>query len=194
MEKTSAFSEAPDVAKETGANEQEMPNAALNLESVVEKLNEIQSEINASREAFDKKIMIDAHKNAMFDNMHKELCDYKNGVFERNIDSMALDAISIIDTYEAIAEQDDTDEGTAEIIRNIIQDLVDMLYRQGIEMYSSIGEDMTVNTKSQKIIKTVVTSDETLNNKICAQLAPGYCKGDRIIRAEKISIYKYKGE
>lgn len=191
MNENEAKNVTPEIDGPTENNEENTsPVSAENISSE----NEILSEIKSLKEMFEKKIMVDNHKNSMFDNMHKELCDYKNGALEKNIDSMALDAIAILDTYEAVLNQDNIPETTAEALRNILQDINDMLYRQGIEMYSSIDEDMCVNTKSQKIIKIIDTNDETLNNKICAQIAPGYCKGERIIRAEKISIYKYKGE
>ena len=153
-------------------------------------------------EILETKVKVDEHKNKMFDNMHQELCSYRNGVLEKNTNAFALDLIGVIDSYEkqyamlndVIRPDDEEYTRLLDTIKNVIQDMIDVLYRQGIEPFTSIDEDMIVDVKSQKIVKTVNTVDESLNNKICSQIAPGYAKGDNILRAEKISIYKYVKE
>lgn len=153
-------------------------------------------------EILETKVKVDEHKNKMFDNMHQELCAYRNGALEKNIDAFALDLIGVIDSYEkqyamlndVLRPDDEEYTRLLNTVKNVIQDMIDVLYRQGIEPFTSIDDDMTVDVKSQKIVKTVNTVDESLNNKICSQIAPGYAKGDNILRAEKISIYKYVKE
>lgn len=153
-------------------------------------------------EILETKVKVDEHKNKMFDNMHQELCAYRNGALEKNTDAFALDLIGVIDSYEkqyamlndVLRPDDEEYTRLLDTVKNVIQDMIDVLYRQGIEPFTSIDDDMTVDVKSQKIVKTVNTVDESLNNKICSQIAPGYAKGDSILRAEKISIYKYVKE
>ena len=71
-----------------------------------------------------------------------------------------------------------------------MQDLLDVLYRQSIEPYEV--DDTEIDVKKQKIVSTINTEDESLNNKLATKNAPGYEKNGKIIRPERVTIYKYK--
>lgn len=204
---TSPFPEESPPAAQTPSNP--VPNEERGAPEIIgeevslsdsAKLDAIMASVTAMREDFDLKIKVDEHKNTMFDNMHRELTDFRNGVVDKNVELMAKDIIPLVDRYEKIAEslpnrEGDTEYTTAkEAIQNLVEDLIDVLYRQDVERFTSIDDSMTVNTKSQRILKGVETSNPDLHNKVCAQLAPGYSRGEKILRAEQISIYKYKGE
>ena len=160
------------------------------------QLQEIHQQIENLTDKFDRKIATDEYKNSLFDNMHKELTAFRQGVIDKNVELMAKDIIPLIDSYSAQIKTfapRENDEGYLEVcnaLQYLLDDLTDVLYRQDIEQYTAIDENRTVDTRRQKIVKTVPCDDPTLNNTICEQLAPGYEKGEKIIRPEKISIYK----
>lgn len=178
------------------ATEETSPENNLSLKTLIEGVN---AKVDKLQDDFDLKFKVDAHKNQMFDQMHKELTELRNGIAEKNTESMAKDIITLIDTYAGFIETVSEREGDnmfnsiVNNFKNILQDLLDVLYRQDIEPYSKIDEDtLIVDVKYQKIVKVVNTNDPELNNKVCQQLAPGYDRNGKIIRPEKISIYKYK--
>lgn len=168
----------------------EPDECALCLENVKKQLNNLAN-------LFDERIRYDEYKNNLFDNMHKELTDYRNEAHEKNIVSISLDIIQLMDAYTKIIrkfeEAEPTEENYKRLTSNfygILEDLNDVLYRQSIESYQS--QDNLVDVKKQKIISNVETDDITLDNTIAERIAPGYEKNGKIIRPEKIAIYKYK--
>lgn len=172
-------------------HQQDNVNENPNVEDI------ILEEITFLNKKFDEKIKYDEWKNTLFDNLHKELQKYRNGIVDKNLESMALDIIQIIDTYQKIVDTFTEKEVSEEnykkllnILMDINIDLHDALYRQGIEPYET--DDKIVDVKKQKIIKTINTTNPELNNIIEKKLAPGYEHNGKIIRPERISIYKYK--
>lgn len=145
---------------------------------------------------FETKIKVDEHKANLFDNLHKELMDYKNGLVTQIVNNILLDIIQLIDsnnkTINNFKQKEFSEENynkLINIIKGISEDLTDILYRQSVEPFS-ITED--VNVRKQKIIKIIPTNDKALDNKIESSLALGYEKEGKVIRPERISIYKYK--
>lgn len=161
--------------------------------------NELFSKIDNLQQTFEEKIMNDEHKNQLFDNLHKELTDCRNQVYEKTANMMALDIIQLIDSvkdlnkiYEEKEYSEENYKKLLKAINGISQDLEDVLYRQNIEPFSIPGEE--VDAKKQKIIQILETEDEKLNNTIAQRCACGYEKNDKILRQERIKIYKYKKE
>ena len=169
----------------------------LNTEIIVEKLDQVLSSISNLQNCFDEKIETDNHKNALFDNMHKELTNHRNGIMEKNIETMALDIIQLTDsvqkylrTYEKELPTEDNYLKLLKIVGGIAEDLRDILYRQSIEPYSVTGDE--VDVRKQKIVQTVETNNASQNNKLAFRLSEGYEKNGKIIRPERIKIFKYK--
>ena len=53
-------------------------------------------------------------------------------------------------------------------------------------------DDTVLDAKRQKIIKTVLTDDTAKNNTIESKLSDGYIFKNKIIKYEKVSVYKIK--
>ena len=161
-----------------------------------EKLDLVLKLLSNLQECFDEKIETDRHKNVLFDNMHRELTNYRNGILEKNIDTMAVDIIQLTDSvyryihsYENAEPNKNNYSALLSVVKGISEDLRDILYRQNIEPYSVLGDD--VDIRRQKIIQTVETDDESQDNKIAVRLAEGYEKSGKIVRPERIKIFKY---
>lgn len=161
------------------------------------KLDAVQQALAVLQQTFDDKIAEDTHKNGLFDNMHRELVRYQNGVLDKIVDTIALDIIQLVDTTKGHVRVYEKKEPTEEnykkllrIVKGIAEDLEDILYRQNIESYRVPGHEVDVHR--QKIIQTVPTDDKSKDNRIAVRVADGYEKGDKILRPERIKIFKYK--
>lgn len=161
------------------------------------KLDAVQQALATLQQTFDDKIAEDTHKNGLFDNMHRELVRYQNGVLDKIVDTIALDIIQLVDTTKGHVRVYEKKEPTEEnykkllrIVKGIAEDLEDILYRQNIESYRVPGHEVDVHC--QKIIQTVPTDDKSKDNRIAVRVADGYEKGDKILRPERIKIFKYK--
>ena len=165
--------------------------------ALLEKLDAVQQALATLQQTFDDKIAEDTHKNALFDNMHRELVRYQNGALDKIVDTIALDIIQLVDTTKGHVRVYNKKEPTEEnykkllrIVKGIAEDLEDILYRQNIESYRVPGHE--VDTRRQKIIQTVPTDDKSKDNLIAVRAADGYEKDDKVLRPERIKIFKYE--
>lgn len=165
------------------------PGLADRLSDVIGRLEKLQ-------ECFDAKIAEDEHKNKLFDNMHSELVTFQNGAYDKLIDTMALDIIQIIDSVKhnckLYEKKEFSEENYTKLLRclkAVAEDLNDVLYRHNIEPYEAVSRE--VDVRRQKIIQTIPTADETEDNKIAFRTACGYEKSGKVLRPERIKIYKY---
>ena len=173
-------------------NEAEVPQSEL-----LAKLDAVQQALATLQQSFDDKIAEDTHKNGLFDNMHRELVRYQNGALDKIVDTIALDIIQLVDTTKGHVRVYDKKEPTEEnykkllrIVKGIAEDLEDILYRQNIESYRVPGHE--VDTRRQKIIQTMPTDDKSKDNLVAVRAADGYEKGDKVLRPERIKIFKYE--
>lgn len=173
-------------------NEPEEPSI---IDSLLQNSENLLEQVSALNKKFDQKIKTDMHKAEMFDNMHKELTQYKNGLITQVINNILIDIIQIIDINDKnislFENQDYSEENYEKIIRilkGVSEDLTDVLYRQSVEPYT-LDE---IDVKRQKILQVIPTNDISLDRTIAKKIVPGYEKDGKIIRPERISIYKYK--
>jgi len=167
--------------------------------AVLEKLDALQQAMQGLQECFDAKLAQDAHKNGLFDNMHKELTRYQNGAMDKIVDTIALDIIQLVDTtkghlrvYETKEPNEENYKRLLRIVNGITEDLQDILYRQSIEAYSVEG--LEVDVRRQKIIQIVPTDDQSKDNLVAVRAADGYEKDGKVLRPERIKIFKYSAE
>ena len=173
-------------------NEPEEPSI---IDSLLQNSETLLEQVSSLNKKFDQKIKTDMHKAEMFDNMHKELTQYKNGLITQVINNILIDIIQIIDINDKnislFENQDCSEENYEKIIRilkGVSEDLTDVLYRQSVEPYT-LDE---IDVKRQKILQVIPTNDISLDRTIAKKIVPGYEKDGKIIRPERISIYKYK--
>ena len=179
-----------------------IPGAAptsVPVEALLKQIEELQSTVDRLQQCFDEKIKTDTYKNGLFDNMHKELEKYQQGHMEDLTKPLVLDIIRLSDTvksyvrfYEKREASEETYKRLKTSLNNVSMELIDILYRQSVEPYRVDGS--VVDTRRQKIIGTVETENEKWNNLVAVRSADGYTMGDRVIRPERIKVYKYAAE
>ena len=201
MEETKQVENEVVTEVETEVKTEEVAEAAAPETSneLLEKLSALQEAVQTLQESFDSKIAIDAHKNGLFDSMHKELTRYQNGALDKIVDTIALDIIQLVDTtkghvrvYEKKDPTEDNYKRLLRIVKGVAEDLEDILYRQNIESYRVVGHE--VDVRRQKIIQVVPTDDKSKDNLVAVRAADGYEKGDKVLRPERIKIFKYSAE
>ena len=181
----------------TAEFEEETPNETTKLTAPVEtKLDQLLAALEALQAQFGEKIAVDTHKNALFDEMHQELIRYQNGILDKIVETMALDIIQMADStkrslrlYEEKEPSEDNYRRLLRVREGIAEDLDDILYRQSIEPYQVAGAQ--VDVRRQKIVQTVETDQQDRDNLVAVRVADGYEKNGKVIRPERIKIYKY---
>lgn len=186
----------PAQVEESAQSQQSIPEVAIPQKELLEKLDALQQAVAGLQQTFDDKIAEDAHKNGLFDNMHRELTKFQNGAMDKIVDTMALDIIQLVDTtkghvrvYEKKEPTEDNYKRLLRIVKGIAEDLQDILYRQNIESYRVEGHQ--VDVRRQKIIQTMPTDDQSKDNLVAVRAADGYEKDGKVLRPERIKIFKY---
>lgn len=184
-------------AEEIAEPKQAPAETPVEQAELLAKLDAVQQALATLQQTFDDKIAEDTHKNGLFDNMHRELIRYQNGALDKIVDTIALDIIQLVDTTKGHVRVYEKKEPTEEnykkllrIVKGIAEDLEDILYRQNIESYRVPGHE--VDTRRQKIIQTMPTDDKSKDNLVAVRAADGYEKGDKVLRPERIKIFKYE--
>ena len=177
-------------------SQQILQEKPVEQDELMEKFDTLQQALTTLQKTFDDKIAEDKYKNELFDNMLRELVRYQNGALDKIIDIIALDIIQLIDTtkghihvYENKESTEENYEKLLRVIKGIAEDLEDILYRQNIESYCVLGQE--VDVRRQKIIQTVPTDDKSKDNLVAERMTSGYEKGEKVFRPERIKIFKY---
>lgn len=186
----------PVQVEESAEPQQPAPEAVFPQKELLDKLEALQQAVAGLQQSFDDKIAEDAHKNGLFDNMHRELTKFQNGAMDKIVDTMALDIIQLVDTtkghvrvYEKKEATEDNYKRLLRVVKGIAEDLQDILYRQNIESYRVEGHQ--VDVRRQKIIQTMPTDDQSKDNLVAVRAADGYEKDGKVLRPERIKIFKY---
>ena len=133
--------------------------------------------------------------DSLFKKLHDELQDYRNGTFEKNSDAIALEIIRLIDelgkdleVFGQTAETDDVSKALYGKTDELRQELLDILYRQSIEPYQEKSEEL--DSHRQTNVQTVNTEEPEKHRKIAERVADGYEKNGRVIRKERVKVYR----
>lgn len=173
--------------------EQKKPESSLQ-----KQLDEVFKMLAGLDKKFETKIKVDEHKNKMFDNMHSELTEFRNDVVMQVVNNIILEIIQLIDSNNKTCKKFSSEEPSEENYKKLLsaleavsEDLTDILYRESVEPYEHQGD---VDVKRQKIIKIIKTDDKSLDNTVAERYVSGYEKNGKVIRPERIAIYKYESK
>lgn len=161
--------------------ENENPDCNNNIVSLLERLDE----------KFDAKIRDDEWKNRKYDEMHNLMLSYQNDMLAKMIDPLLKSIIQLSDSIKRdikFYSGDLAQEQLCDVLHGITEQIDAILFDYDVEPYSAdFGK---VNSKEQKIVKTIPTEDKELDNNVAEILITGYKKADKIFRMEKVNIFK----
>lgn len=90
---------------------------------------------------------------------------------------------------EGLCEENMLDEYGA-CLTFIVEKLEDVLLFGGVKIYTTC--DDTVDTRRNRIIKTVITNDPAMDRKIARQITDCYVVNDVVMYPAKVDVYKYQ--
>lgn len=174
-------------------NTESEESALSRIESLYEHLSE---QISDMETLFTKRIMHTDYEDKVIDRMHDELQKYKEDLYSQLIKPILLDVIEVRDSIMRIAATYlNKPEGEQcipnKIFADYAYDLQDILEKNNVEIYRSGNGTPFVPVK-QRVVKKEITDDESFHGKIAESLSSGYSYGERVISAEKVSVYFYQ--
>lgn len=174
-----------DIKAETGeilSEEKTTQVSDTDILGLLEKLNE----------QFEQKIQNDEWKNQKYDEMHNRMLKYQDDMLLKTIDPLLKSIILLSDGIKKDMKFFSKTEDNADlcdVLCGIVEQIDSILFEYDIEPMDS--EPDIVNPKTQKIIKTIETTEEEKNNQVAEILTTGYMRNDKVYRMERVNIYKY---
>ncbi len=186
-----------DISTENDTDDSNNSSRFKDDHEVSTKLDSISSQIDGLQNEFLSKLKNDAFKDKLIDSLHQELQSYKTDLIKKHVQSMVVDVIKIIDDirklsehYQSIKPEDLEPAKLLQILERIPGDLEDIFFYQGVKPFTCSGNDF--DATRQRVLKRVITSDASLENKVAESLKPGYEWGDKVIRPEIVAVYLYQ--
>ena len=179
--------------------EQSTPPAASAVDSVPRIMAAIsqlggmvEQRLSTLQSLFDREVRAEATRERIVDRLHAELQEYKQDLLLKVQQPIFIDLIQLHDDIGKMIEAqpaEDADQaaavrGTLESIRTAI---LDILYRQGVEPFQTEGDEF--DPRRQRAVTTVPVDEPGQNRTIAGRLRPGFQAGEKIIRAEMVSVY-----
>lgn len=159
------------------------------------EITNIDKKIDNLNKLFLRKIQSVEFEKETTDKLHKELQVYKNDMYFQFIKPFIMDLINIRESMRKGLENfsEKTEEEKLKFFESYIEEIQIILENNDIEIYQTDKEEnRNLDMKKQKIMKKIVTSDETLHGKIYNISSNGYMYKEKVISPEKVEVYVYK--
>ena len=137
-------------------------------------------------------------REELIDKLHAENQAYRSDLYKKLMMPLVNEIIFLVDNYTKLfrnyAGKDASEISAAKLLRqlgDIVEELENALYKNGIEAYES-EDGSAVDLTKQKITKTIPTDDPKKDRTVCERLKKGFILEEKIIRQEQVSCYKYE--
>jgi molecular chaperone GrpE (heat shock protein) len=158
------------------------------------RLNELHHQLENLNHEFQSKLKYDAHKEKIIDALHNELQGYKNDIIKKQMLSVFMDVIKVIDDIRKwlkhYCQQDSGDRDPLKLFKfleSIPSDLEDIFYWQGVKSFTCDGSHF--DPTRQRVNRKIETSVKEQDHTIAESIRPGYEWEGKIIRPEMIALY-----
>jgi molecular chaperone GrpE len=162
--------------------------------SIEEKFAKLSNQIFQLNQEITQKFKVDESKDKIIDNLHRELQGFKDNQTKDFIKPIILELIQMMDRTKKQADEFESAEELnpkklVNVIKNLVQDIEDILYRQGIDSYNC--ETEAFDAKRQQIARTIKVDDPSKDKTVAEVVGNGYIWDEKIIRSERVKVYVY---
>lgn len=190
--------ETPGMAEEEPDSEQfDPPPETPAAGQVAVQLADLQCLLEKLEHEFTSKLKYDAHKEAIIDRLHGELQEYKQDMVKKQVLSIVMDLIKVVDDLRKLSkhykEKDLTEEDLPKLLNaleSIPSDLEDLFDWHGVEAFACREND-PFDAKTQRVMDRRVTHDADKDKTVAQSLQPGYTFDGKVIRKEIVMVYQY---
>ena len=155
----------------------------------------IEERVSVLQASFEREVRAESTRQRIVDRLHTELQEYKQDLLLKVQRPIFVDLIQLHDDIGKMIEAQPAEEsrsgpGGVTTLESIRTAIVDILYRQGVEPFQNERDDF--DPRRQRAVTTVPTDDPARNKTIAARLRPGFLAGDKLIRAEIVSVHTFR--
>ena len=127
-----------------------------------------------------------------FDRLHQELTQYKEDFVFQASKPFLLDLLMFYDSlswfHRSLVKPDVTPEVIAESFQYLVDEFLEVLYRQDIV---PVEGTRTFDARIHKAVKVVPTQDAARNNVVDQVLKRGFSRGGRVLRPEEVVVCRH---
>ncbi len=127
-----------------------------------------------------------------FDRLHQELTQYKEDFVFQTTKPFLLDLLMFYDSlswfHRSLVKPDVTPEVIAESFQYLVDEFLEVLYRQDIV---PVEGTRTFDARIHKAVKVVPTQDTARNNVVDQVLKRGFSRGGRVLRPEEVVVCRH---
>ncbi len=180
---------------------EESSSGAIEIEGeendIALKLDTLVEQVTILNDLFEKKMLVDGQKNKIIESQGDELQKLREGLYEKILKPLLCDVIDIADdihrmlrAYVNKSAETVPIEKFMSVLEIYESDIEDILGKYGVDVYSCPEE--LFNPQKQKIVKIVQTNDADKNRCIAERITKGFALDGKMIRPEKVNVYKYQ--
>jgi molecular chaperone GrpE (heat shock protein) len=158
------------------------------MDTMIQSISRLQAD-------FETKIKYDDSKERTIDALHRELQDYREDLSFKILRPLIVDLVSLYDDLNLLNKKYSEPEPSLEAskfaadLKSFVAEIEEIVSRYGFEFYQV---DADVFDRSlQKIQKVVNTDNRNFDKQIVDRVRQGLRYGDRIVRPEMVTAYRY---
>ena len=134
----------------------------------------------------------DSSTKRAFDTLYQELQQYKSDFLFQFEKGFLIDLLSFYDSlvwYQNMLESDT--ENSKESFSYLIEEFYELLRRRDVK---PMPASETLDRKKHRVIQIENTDDPEQDKGVASVVRRGFMRGDRILREEEVSLYRYTQE
>lgn len=152
----------------------------------------MQDQMNIMKALIDKQIEV---KDETINKLHAELEFYKQDAQEKFANQLIKGIIKIRTDMKKTIHSARWSEMSVQDLQKeytyIFEDITDFLEQQNVDAFITEAGAEFDGSKHQ-VVKSIETEDQALDKKIAASKTDGYIKGNKLLIAERVDVYKLK--
>ena len=160
---------------------------------IVNKLDELAGYVSDLNQQFSDRLSRDAAKEKAFDHLYGELETVKQDSSFERFKPLYLDLILLFDRLDRCRVENTAVSGEElyNFLLTLKEELLEVLYRQSIELVSSDGNSF--DATKQRAIATETTTVKAENNQLAEIVRRGFRYQNRLLRPEEVIVKKFRG-
>ena len=140
-------------------------------------------QLETLQKQFSAKIARDKLHKEAFDKLYQEMCQYKENFIFSALRPILADLILLYDNIGRM-EQFATGDEAVQVICDIREEIIEILYRQDVEEIPPTGKKL--DRKLQRAVKTVPTQDPSEDGDVIEVMRQGFLRGSVLMRPQEV--------
>jgi len=151
----------------------------------------VEDRIEELTELFRERLRTDAVQQKAFDQLYEELRQYKDDFIFQTEKPFLLDLLLFYDSLnwfqQSLQKQEMSPEVVADSFQYLLDEFLELLYRRDVVPCEGASR---FDRRLHKAVRIVPTTSPAEDWRVQTVLKRGFLRGDRLLRAEEVAVYR----